>query len=314
MGRSQSVDLFVVSTYNYREAMASDLNRPGPGSDKHPYSFLHVKVAPDKTFSIEEVGSYHEGIQRTYKRRNTLLFVHGDGANINELVPLMSQVPDLYDVNVILFAWPAQEIKGITGIRNYHKAKENAAFVFDSFVHTLRHIQNCDSIAQGNVTLMFHSLGNLFAKQYAHYIVNNLDECVLFDNIILNAPAVVCEDHELWADVLSLKVKKGVYLNFNRNDRILKSVDTFLEHQSLLGRDVTAPYARKITYTDFSDVLKDASSYNDSHTYFIDVIPARNPGVMSYYRAVINGFDPDLGNRNIFRRDPVVTGMVHLVQ
>ncbi len=286
---AQETKLFVISTYDYKEALAKDRNRPGKDSDKHPYDFLVATVDSKKNYTIEQVSGYHEGVLKTYKRRNTLLFVHGDGANMDELIPLMSQVPDLYNVNVILFAWPAQEIRGFFGIPNYNQAKKNASYVFDSFIHTINHIRNCDSVKQGNITLMFHSLGNLFARQYAHYIVNNINESVFFDNIILNAPAVISENHEIWTDALALKAKKNVFLNFNKNDRTLKATDFFIEHQDLLGKDIKTPYANNINYIDFSETLKAATSYNDSHTYFIDVVPYQNQKVKNYYHAIING-------------------------
>ncbi len=306
--QAQKVDLFVVTTYDYKKAIQEDLNKPGQNTDKHPYSFLHVVVDSNKNYTIEELKDYHEGIVKTYKRRNTLLFVHGDGANFNELIPLMSQVPNLYNVNVILFAWPAQELKGFFGIPNYNQAKRNTSLVFNSFIHTVNHIRNCDSIGQGNVTLMFHSLGNLFAKQYAHYIVNNIEESKFFDNIVLNAPAVVSEGHELWADALTLKAKKNVYLNFNKNDRTLKATDFFIERQDLLGKDITSPYAQKIVYMDFSNTLKDATTYEDSHTYFLDIVPSTNEKVKNYYKTIVNGKTPEI-KEPVFTQDTVVSNM-----
>ncbi len=299
--QAQSHEMLVICTYDYKEAIKKQKNCPL----KNRFSYLYISVDSNKHYTIKEINSYQEGIARIYKDRNTLVFVHGDGSNIDDLVLRFGQLSALYDVNLILFAWPAQEIKW-NGIRNYKQSKKNVSTVFDAFTTTIHDIQNNNQLKQNNITIMFHSLGNLFAKNYAHYIINHLEEPAVFDNIVLNAPSAINGGHELWTDILAIKAKKGVYLNFNENDKMLKIADLFIEHKSLLGQNPELPLANHITYVNFSDILKNYTSYSESHTYFLGEIPSEKAIVKDYFNTILNGKNVDFTDSDSFKKNDLI--------
>src|SRR6056297_2503003 len=172
-----------------------------------------------------------------------ILFVHGDGKSFKDAAVRGLKIQHIYDVNVIVFAWPSKMTNG-TGIKNVKNSKKNIETGINSFRDLLIMIQKYKKEHQwpgidNHISLFLHSLGNYYLE-YAvnNSLLKNIDD-ELFDNLILNAAAVEQEGHVDWLS--RLDIQKRIYVNSNKHDFTLNGLRLFSKAGKLLGERVKHP-------------------------------------------------------------------------
>ena len=254
---------------------------------------MHYFVnACDKTsfISLTEEDNFSLVMNEAFSPQNILLFVHGDDFDLEKLAIRGADFPDLYNINTILFAWQSYRISH-NSIKNYNNSKKNADLSFPYFLQLVDSIKNYAMKHQVKASVIFHSLGNIFAQKYALFLEDNPDTQQPFTNIILNSACVPAKDHVRWVDILCQKASNKVYVTVNKNDNILLLASTFIEHQHLLGRKIGRKTSQNAYYIDFTDILRNVSSDKkmpSSHTYFISYPPRENPEIKKFYNTLFH--------------------------
>lgn len=292
----------VVCVYDYKEAIVTGKNSSIPGCQQ-PIYYL-VGTADSICYEISERKNFSQMIKETCSSKNLLVYVHGDSYNIDGLLKAASILPDLYNTDILLFAWAAEE-RPTNVIRNYKLARENARQSTSRFAETMDSIKQFASKEGVNCVVLFHSLGNLFAKYHAHHLINNPSPNIGISNFIVNAACVYEEDHYIWLDVLANNVTNKVYVMRNEKDQILQSASTFIESEKLLGRTKITVPSKKAIYIDFTETLKGEANFQTSHSYFYQDIPHKIPTVKSLYNTIIHNEHLDLNDSNRFDKTEI---------
>jgi esterase/lipase superfamily enzyme len=233
---------------------------------------------------------FSSAMHEAFAPKNILLFVHGDDIDIENLAIRGADFPELYNVNTILFAWPSYRISH-NSIKNYHNSKKNAELSFHCFLQLVDSIKNYSIKNNVKASIIFHSLGNIFAQKYALFLENNPDIQQFFTNIILNSACVPAKGHASWVDILCQKSSNNVYITINKNDKILQLASIFIEHKPTLGRKIGNEKSQNAHYIDFTKELKNISSDKkmpSCHTYFISYPPRENSAIKNFYNRLFN--------------------------
>ncbi|MDD4847178.1 MAG: DUF1460 domain-containing protein [Bacteroidales bacterium] len=282
-------NIAVVCMYNYNDALETGLS-----SIDTVLHYLVAKCNRQGKYDIEEVPHFDTMMQKVKTDRNLLCFVHGFNSNIDEIIENSALFTAAYDVDLLVFAWPSYETKG-KYIRNYKQSRENVIYCIPNFSKTMSQVAKylrTNEDVRG--TLMFNSLGNLFAKKYAQYLINNVydkNDFPQFENVILNAPCIFERDHDIWSDMLNRMTAKHFYVTQNGNDGVLKAASIFIEGGPLLGQADIVTHSEKLKYIDFTEILKN-SPYKKAHGYYEERNLLEIPNTFTFYYLILNGYTP----------------------
>ena len=276
----------IVCTYNYK--LPPQERKLSP--QEHEIHYLTSTY--DKTYSItlSETKDFSSAMNEAFPTKNILLFVHGDDFDIEKLSIISADFHKLYNVNTVLFAWSSYRCYN-NSIKNYNNSKKNIDLCFPHFIQLVDSIKNYAIKNNVKASVIFHSLGNIFAQKYSLYLENNPDVQQIFTNIIINSACVPTKKHDLWIDVLCQKASNNVYITVNNKDKILKLASIFIEHKTMLGQNYGRKTSKNAHYIDFTYFLKKGS--NDKkmpscHTYFISYPPRENLEIKKFYYTLFN--------------------------
>jgi hypothetical protein len=257
---------------------------------EEPLKYLSVCCLND-TWSFEEHETFKSLFNYLNPEKNILIFVHGDGKLFSEIVERNFMLRNIYDVNVIAFDYPSEDPTIHPRYKNYFNSMRNIDKSMPQFKAFLEEFQDelkeHESFSENKVSILFHSLGGyLFKRAMDDKSFENINND-LFDNIILNAPAVSQKYHASWLDRAPLK--GNVYVTQNNDDFILRGAK-MLSRQHMLGLDAEKPFSNKAEYIDFSEV------YSYEHNYFLMEPPQGDRGAREVFYQMFNGLELDFSS------------------
>ena len=235
----------IVCTYNYKLP-------PQKRTTNDKIHYIVSTCYKTSVITLTEKKDFSSAMDEAFLPKNILLFVHGDGFDIEKLAFRAADFPELYNINTILFAW--------SSYKNYNNSKKNIDLDFPYFLQLVDSIKNYAMKNNVKASVIFHSLGNIFAQKYAFYLENNPDVQQPFTNIIINSACIPTKDHIFWVDVLCQKASNNVYITVNKNDKILKLASIFKERKQILGKNQGGKISENANYIDFTNDLKNVSS------------------------------------------------------
>ena len=257
-----------------------------------------VDILPDQ---LEMDGAMVNASEKTFidlqarmkEGRNCLFYVHGFNNDFKDAVNTARDLRDTYDVEVILFTWPAngrEKFAGrVGGTLSYKSDKREAAMsvtaldrVFEKLYSYLRAYDQ--SACDQSMSLMFHSMGNyLFKNMFKSNVY--MGETALFDNVILCQADVNNEGHEKWVDRISFRNR--LYITINEKDFALKASRLKFgdAQQARLGHYTVNLNSRVARYID----LTGAKSVKKSHSPFDSGVTGKNARVKNAFKKMFNG-------------------------
>jgi esterase/lipase superfamily enzyme len=129
-------------------------------------------------------------------------------------------IQNLYHVKVLVFSWPSEKGKG-NGLKNFNNSKEYVVSSAGKFKELLLLIEDYKKKHQWpektyHLSLFLHSHGNYYLERLVKYNLFDELDSNLFNNLIINAPAVNQENHANWLD--RLNIQKRIYIASNKKD------------------------------------------------------------------------------------------------
>ncbi len=253
------------------------------------------------------------------EKRNLLFFFHGYNNNIEDVLERSARLEALYNVEVLVFSWPANG-GGVLGTVSYLSDKRDArastgaldrclgrmAALFREQVEKVKVeiVKKVDKQLGSNAStekrnalimqlqedkcpislnMMTHSMAN-YLYQYILYPESSNAHELLFDNVILAAADANNKDHKRWVD--KIPCRKSVYITINEDDSALKLSRAKLGEQQLprLGHHLHNLDAKQAIYVDLTEVV------GSSHAYFEgDAVSNSNSSAFCFFNRVFNG-------------------------
>lgn len=300
--REGSGKIALVCTYDYRKALAEGgLTRPESDSPV-PLYFLSAETAEDGP-CLEEFPDFGSLMDATSTGRDLLVFVHGLRSSLPELLPRFERIADSADLDIVLFLWPANE-RRIGNIRNFEACLRNVRKTAPRFQEAMLETERFarEHANERNTTLMFNSLGNLFAREYARGLCAREHPGRVYANILINAAAVPARGHAGWSDSLSTLCRQGIYVICNGKDEVLKGA-ALLESAPMLGQGPGPEPAGHAEYIDLTPVLRPVRGIRPTHNYYFERQAQANPTVRNLYRRLLHGKKPE-PSRSLILREP----------
>ncbi|MCU4154382.1 alpha/beta hydrolase [Carboxylicivirga sp. A043] len=227
--------------------------------------------------------------------RNFLFYVHGYGKELDDVIKRSLQIQRSYGVRVIFFYWPYRNSKGKqTNLRQAKNIIRQHQQQFAFFLSLRGEFAKKNPDAK--VSLMAHSLGNQFLKDYAFYLQGN-NEVRPFDNIILNSAAVNDKNHAEWLSKLS--IQNNIYIISNRHDFLLRGLRLFTHSKRPLGVRVKSERLGAVNYIDMSEIIGRQKPRYNSHSFFTGDMPDSKDEVFTMYQQLLNGFDYRVKKSNV---------------
>ena len=276
----------VVSTYDYQRTLSNDDINAFDSLDVPLFYVLAKQVDSVELVQQNDMEALMSQIVTNGKR--LLVYVHGDHSLLSEQLERGFICTQAFDMNLLIFAWPSNEIENHS-IKNYKASKRNVEVVLPRFVEFTSQLSRYCKAHNIQWSLMFHSLGNLFAKSYARYTISTPTERLSTDRLLLNAACVWEYDHDIWVDVLSKQIEGKIFITLNENDRVLGAASTFIEGGDLLGKTPPRRKSRNAEYIDFTDLLRNEANFQESHGYYFGDILTRIPELKSIYKNILIG-------------------------
>ena len=223
-------------------------------SDYRKVTYL-LAACESGSWQMSPVDDFLSGMNEIDCGQDILLFVHGHGKAMPPVLTRANQIRDRYDVSLVVFDWPSFH-------SNFNKSLSRVRRCGENFYNLLLHLQqyrNNELNPNQHLSMLLHSLGNYYLT---HLVVNGNNQYMdekIFDNIIMNSPAVRSKEH---GEVISqLRIQDQLYVVFNHRDKVLRGAH-LLTSGKMLGNVVIEPLAPNATYVDFGCVA------GTEHTYF----------------------------------------------
>lgn len=231
-----------------------------------------------------------------------LLFVHGDGKTYNESVQRGFDIQNTYNVNVIVFSWPS-EVPDINGLKNFKNSEDNVSKSVGHFNQLLRFMKdirksNSTIHKRVNMSMLLHSLGNLYPKKLVDSTNSEQMNEVIFENIIMNSAAVNRENHKDWVEKLNFQ--KRIYITNNHYDYSLKGLHLYTRHGNQLGEEFEGATAKNANYVHFTEAVGFQTPTSNTHTYFIGDIPQKSKNIRNFYHDLLHGNQVDFSDSSQF--------------
>jgi len=242
------------------------------------------------SWELFPVKDFREGMSHTDQGEDILLFVHGHGKSMPAVLARSSQIREKYGVTLVVFDWPSFNM-------NFNKSLSRVRRCGENYYNLLLQLQEYrEEMDTGQrLSMLLHSLGSYFLT---HLVVNGnnqyMDE-VIFDNIIMNSPAVRTKEHGVV--VSQIRFTDRLYVVYNHNDRVLRGAH-LLTSGRMLGNEVMKPLADGATYVDFTCVA------GKEHTYFTGYheFEFELPVFSHFFDTAIHGGEVDLSDGALYRQ------------
>lgn len=242
--------------------------------------------------------------QVSNKTSDWLLFVHGDGKTYHQSVKRGFNIQNYHKINVIVFSWPSRDPE-LDGLKNLNNSKRNVLKSMNHFNELLAFMDSfkkMNKVFNGNakLSLLLHSLGNVYLESFAKQPATERKFNVIFDNIIINSAAVNQKKHNEW--VTKIKFQKRIYITNNKFDFNLKGLHIFSKDGNQLGEKAKGPIADNAHYINFSKAVGFRFPTGLTHTYFIGNVPDESQNIRKFYFDVFHGYQIDLSNETQFKK------------
>jgi esterase/lipase superfamily enzyme len=266
--------------------------------------FTYLKVTLNRASEIvSQVLSYDDFMgQVCSKTSDWLLFLHGDSKTYKQSVQRGFDIQNTYDVNVIVFSWPSK-VPDINGLKNLKNSERNVLKSVDHFNQLLAFMgdfkkRNEAFDERAKLSMLLHSLGNLYLENLVKVSTNERNYDTLFENIVMNSAAVNRKNHEDWLEKLNFQ--KRIYITNNINDFTLKGLHIFTKHGNQLGEKAKTPTAKNANYVQFSNAVGFRTPTSTTHTYFIGAIPNQSQNIRDFYFDIFHGRQIDFSDQSQF--------------
>ena len=250
--------------------------------------FLKVKIINKDTLSIEKLSSEQFLTQTTALKSNWLVFVHGDSKTFKKSVERGYSIQQYHKVNVIVFSWPSQHPEKVR-LRNFFNSKKNVGKSEHHFLKVIHFLEKFKSrLNEDNrLSVLFHSLGNLYVKRLSMNEKSYAFKANIFDNVIINSAAVRQKNHWKWIN--RLKFQKNIFITSNKRDVSLKGVRFLTNSGKQLGEKVVYPLSENANYIQFTKAIGFQLPIGLTHTYFIGEITDGSDNVRAFYYTLFHG-------------------------
>ena len=152
---------------------------------------------------------------------------------------------------------------------------------------------------ENNLSIFFHSLANLVLQQAVEQGALNGISVDLFDNLILNAPAVESENHYLWVEKLNMQDR--LFICYNDEDINLEGLRVISSLGTQLGERPLAPLAKNAIYADFTTSVGSRPNSGATHSYYYALITRISSNIREFYTDLFHGWAIDFNDPAKFR-------------
>ncbi len=265
--------------------------------------FYSVNQSDENKLKVTVIDSAFLISQLTNRGSNWVLFIHGDSKSFEDAAIRGLKIQKTYNIGVIVFSWPTKE-QGVNGRKNFRNSKyqaENTVVHLASLIHTMRLIREShpDFWVNHTLTLFAHSLGNYLLELLVSENLLPQPHNIVFDHIVLNAPAVNQKHHKKWLE--KIEMQRQIFVISNRHDFNLKGVRIFTSAGKQLGEIVEPPFSENAYYVDFSKSVGFRFPTGITHTYFIGSIPDKSETIHCFYSDILHGRMPDFTDGKKFQ-------------
>ena len=261
----------------------------------------HYFIAQEKEGSwiYSPQSSLQELLNNDWRYQDLLVFIHGDGKDLQSAVERAFEVQQLYKVNVLVYAWPSRD-PSLGAIANYKNSRQNiesSTATMADFLESLRKFsEESQQLQQQKLTLFLHSLGNYYLETLVQegYADHFSDPFV--DNLILNAAAVEQKGHAKWLE--KVHFGKRVIVNSNDDDISLTGLRVLTKLGRQLGESAGEDLAGNATYVDFTSIVG-FRGMGPSHSYYFAEKIVKISEVKDFYSKLFHGDAPQDSTNNI---------------
>lgn len=264
----------------------------------------YLKVSLNKSEKIVSQLLKHDNFmtQICDKTTDWLLFIHGDSKTYEQSVKRGFDIQNLHKINVVVFSW-SSKAKGITGLKNLNNSKRN---VLKSMLHFNELLAFMDSFKKENLafnenvklSMLLHSLGNLYLENLAKEPAVERKFNKIFDNVIINSAAVDQKMHQDWVEKITFQER--IYITNNKSDFNLKGKHIFSKDGNQLGEKAKKPLAENANYVQFSKSVGFRFPTGTTHTYFIGNVPNKSQNIRDFYFNAFHGCQIDFSDQSHF--------------
>lgn len=258
----------------------------------YPPDSIYTELLLEEEF-LNQISSVHA---------DWLLFIHGDSKTYEQAVMRGFDIQHLHDINVIVFSWPTKD-PDLNGIKNFKNSKHHVSESMDHFstlIGLMETFKNRNSAFAdtSKLSILFHSLGNLFMENYSKERQNDQYPEIIFDHVILNSAAVNQKNHKSWVEQINFQER--LFINSNKSDFNLKGVRIFTKDGKQLGEKVEPPLAQNAIYVDFSKAVGFRTPTGTTHTFFIGAVTNESKNIHKFYRDLFHGDLINFSDTTIF--------------
>ena len=289
----------VVTNRSFEPGAADGAIFPNNISDYRKVTYLLATCASGN-WKLSPVDDLFTGLKTIDDGNDILLFVHGHGKSLPQVLIRSNQIKERYDISLVVFDWPASNSNFNKSLSRVRRCGEN----FYNLLLQMKQYRDEEMKENQHMSLLMHSLGNYYLT---HMVVNGNNQYLegkIFDNIIMNAAAVRSKEH---GEVISqVKIQERLYVVYNERDRVLKGAH-LLTSGKMLGNLAMEPLASNATYIDFSSLA------GNEHTYFAGYhsFEYEMTAFKYFFHGAFHGKDVDLSNASLFT--PGNTAKVYMV-
>jgi hypothetical protein len=255
-----------------------------------PLKYVKVTFKDDEYFS-EPFNSFDDLLANPAPYSDWLIWAHGDGQSFLLSMKRALEIQHLHKVNFIVFSWPTQAPdKG--PIANHKNSRENAeqsVAYLEELCSVLQEYRSKESNAmQGqHLSIFFHSLANYKLELALEQgDLDNIREG-LFDNMILNAPAVNSAGHYSWVE--KLDIQNRIFVCYNDEDINLEGLRVLSSLDVQLGERPLEPLAGNARYLDFTYSVGSRMKTGATHSYYYNLITEISSNIREVYRDLFHG-------------------------
>ena len=247
------------------------------GMDRNTSRTFFLACFFEDSVALVPQKSLYNGLVQMSKTKNFLMYVNGHGKNIRNMVSRGYELSINYEVNLILFDWPTNNILlGSTATNAWMSAPNFSKTMLDLAVIKEK------LIPEKAISVVFHSMGALVLKAFTGNPALGWIKTPFIDNIIVSAGAAPARNHQKWLS--KLNIQKNLYITYNKNDRTLRGA-ALLMMEKMMGHGPLNTTAKNAEYIDFT------SNAGLEHNYFLNRnnLHNRNPEIEIFFHHVFNG-------------------------
>jgi esterase/lipase superfamily enzyme len=265
-----------------------------------------IKASANKSDQIKSQSLDYDDFmaQACNETSDWLLFVHGDSKTYNKSVQRGLEIQKFHNINVIVFSWPSKN-PDLNGLKNLHNSQVNVLKSKKHFNELLAFIAsfrklNTSFNENANLSMLLHSLGNLYLENLVKESTNERILNPIFENVIINSAAVNQKMHQEWVEKIDFQNR--IYITNNKSDFNLKGAHIFTKNGNQLGEKAKSPTAKNANYVQFSKAVGFRFPTGTTHTYFIGKVPNQSQNIRAFYFDVFHGKKIDFSDQSHFTK------------